>query len=379
MSRSARNASQSQEVLSQRQLNRATLARQLLLERSRVSAADTIELLVGMQAQVPRDPYTGLWSRLEGFRPEHLADLIANRRAVRASLMRATIHLSTARDCLLLRPLMQPVSERTFRSGSPFGKRLPDVDLDELTRVGRALVEEQPRTRAELRVLLGERWPDRDADAMAYAISYLVPMVQVTPRGLWETSGQARWTTIESWLNRPLVAEPRIDDLVLRYLGAFGPASPGDMQTWSGLARLREAFERLRPDLRVFRSESGKELFDLPDAPRPDPDTPAPTRFLPEYDNVLLSHADRSRMGSDEHRARLAADWVVGTGGVLVDGFVRATWRIERANGSVILQVRPVVKLTRKEAGAVREEGARLLDFVAGDAGNHDVRLAPVE
>lgn len=365
------------DVLTRRQLNRATLARQLLLERAERSVTDTLEALVGMQAQVPRDPYTGLWSRLEGFQPEHLAGPIADRGAVRAPLMRATIHLVTARDCLLLRPLMDPVSERTFRSGSPFGKRLPGVDLGQLTRVGRALVEEEPRTRAELRGLLGQRWPDRDADAMAYAISYLVPMVQIPPRGLWGTSGQARWTTIEAWLGRSLPTDPSLDEVVLRYLGAFGPASAKDMQSWSGLTRLRDVFERLRPRLRTFRSESGTELFDLPDALRPEPDVPAPVRFLPEYDNLLLSHADRSRMGSEEVRARAAAGWVVGTGGVLVDGFLAATWRLERTEAAT-LSVRPVTRLSRADRDAIRSECERLLAFVEPEASERRVRILRV-
>ncbi len=291
--------------------------------------------------------------------------------------MRATIHLATARDCLVLRPVLQPVLERAFRSGSPFGKRLAGVDVDELVRTGRALVEERPRTRAELRVLLGERWPDRDADAMAYAISYLVPLVQVTPRGLWETSGQATWTTIESWLGEPLATDPSLDDLILRYLGAFGPASVVDMQTWCGLTRLREDFERLRPRLRVFRSEAGKELFDLPEAPRPDPETPAPPRFLPEYDNLVLSHADRSRMGDEEDRKRLAADWVIGVGGVLVDGFLRGTWRIQRADGAATLVIRPVAALPKRDVAMVTAEGRRLLAFAAADAGERSVRVMP--
>jgi hypothetical protein len=357
------------EVLTDLRLNRATLARQLLLDRSSRSVADPIQHLVGMQAQVPRDPYTALWSRLEGFQPDSLAGLLERRETVRAQLQRATIHLATADDCLELRPLLGAVSERAFRSGSPFGRRLLGVDLEELVRIGRALVEEAPRTRAELRDLLGERWPDRDADAMAYAIAYLVPMVQVTPRGLWKISGQARWATIESWLGRALAEAPSIDDLVVRYLGAFGPASVMDMQTWSGLTRLRETFERLRPGLVTFRSERGKELFDLPDAPRPDAEMPAPVRFLPEYDNLLLSHADRSRMGPDEVRARAAADWTIGTGSVLVDGTAGATWRIEKTDRGRVLQIRPVVRLSRPDRREVQEEAERLLAFLATAGG----------
>ena len=291
-------------VLSNRALNRATLERQLLLRRSELPVLEAVEHLVGLQAQVPLNPYTALWSRLERFRPEELTDLLVDRRVVRMTVMRGTIHLVTAEDCLTLRPAMQPVLEAELMRHSEFAPHLRGVDLAPVIAFARELFAEEPRTGPQLRKALASRFPTQHAAALAYACRCLLPLVQVPPRGVWGKTAQVTTTTVEAWLGKPLPTTSSLEGIVLRYLGAFGPASVADVATWSRLTGLREVVERLRPQLVTFRSEAGRELFDLPDAPRPDPDTPAPPRFLPEYDNVLLSHADRSRFHRGKRRAR---------------------------------------------------------------------------
>jgi Winged helix DNA-binding domain len=358
-------------VLSQRALNRALLARQHLLHRRKASAAEEIEHLVGMQAQVPNSPYVGLWTRIDGFQPSELADLISKRRAVRLGLMRNTIHLVTARDCLALYPLFQGVLERTLKT-SHFGRNLVGVDMSAVVAQAGALMEEKPRTFSQLGTLMQRTWPDRDPTSLAYAIRHLVPIVQVPPRGIWGKSAQPTWTSAEFWLARPLTTKPSIDKLIVRYLAAFGPASVADVSAWSGLTGLRDALERLRPKLRTFRDERGRELFDVPDGPLPDPDTPAPPRFLPEYDNLLIGHNDRTRVIDHAYR------YVIFTGTLLVDGFVQATWTIKRGRDAATLTIEPLRRLTKADRLAVAEEGERLLNFVAGESATHDVRITAV-
>jgi hypothetical protein len=356
-------------VLSRRALNRALLERQMLLEPRRLPADEALEHLVGMQAQEPQAPYLGLWNRLHDFRPEELSSLIAERRAVRAGLMRSTIHLVTARDCALLWPLMRPVLARNF-AGSPFSKAIAGVDVDELLTRGRALMGDEPRTRAELSRLLAGRWPDVDPLSLAYAISFLTPIVQVPPRGLWRRRGQARWASTEAWLGRELDDEPSLADVVVRYLAAFGPASVRDIQAWCGLTRIRAVTEGLGDRLRTFMGEDGVELLDVLDAPLPDPEIPAPPRFLPPFDNAILSHADRSRIIAPAHRDMVYRDRLMRA--FLIDGFVAGTWRIDAGT----LVARPFVPLAERDRAALAEEAERVLAFAAPDAGPGDVVIA---
>ena len=367
------SGSGSSDTLSLRALNRATLERQMLLRRWQTPMPDAIERLVGLQAQTTHSWYHGLWTRLEGFQPERLAEMLINRQVARIALMRSTIHLVTARDCLWLRPLTQPVIERSAKGS--FGRHWIGLDIGAVVAAGRALVEEKPCAFSELGKLLAERWPDRNPAALAQIIRAWVPLVQVPPRGVWGKSGTAAHTTVETWLGRQLARNPSLEDMILRYLAAFGPASIKDMQTWSGLTRLTEVTERLRPRLVAFRDENGRELFDLPDAPRPDPDTPAPPRFLYDYDNLLLSHSDRSRFITDDyHKQGFTMDGPMPCI-ALVDGFTNGTWKITRSRDTATLTIKPFKRLSRKETAALTEEGARLLDFAVADASAYDIQF----
>ncbi|MDI3405363.1 winged helix DNA-binding domain-containing protein [Streptomyces cavernicola] len=363
-------------TLDPRALNRATLARQFLLERAARPAESAVAHLLGLQAQNVKPPYYALAARLKDFDPEELSTLMADRAVVRTVTMRSTLHTHTASDALTLRHLAQPARDRELHM---FRKGLEGVDLGELSVQARELVEEEPRTLKQLREALGATWPDADPQALGIAARNTLALVQVTPRGLWRQSGQVALTTVEHWLGRPTGPAPAPDEVVLRYLRAFGPASVKDMQTWAGVTRLRPVFERLRPELVAFRDEHGVELFDLPDAPRPGPDVPAPVRLLPEYDNLLLSHADRSRVMPTAYRGRT---WVGNRSFsvFLADGFLAGAWRLdEPADGPAVITVEPFDALTKPQRREVEAEAERLLAGPMGTgAAGYEVRYGKV-
>jgi hypothetical protein len=365
----------SAEVLSSRALNRALLERQHLLRRADMPVKDMVEHLVGLQAQEIMPPYYGLWSRLDGFDPNELGRLLQERKVVRLWLMRGTIHLATVEDALAFKPLTQVVAERQHRGGH-YGRRMAGVDIEALVETARELLAEEPLGGRELGRRLVARGFGDDAEAIGNAARTHLPLVQVTPRGVWGQRGQAKLATIDSWTGRELEREPSIDDFVLRYLRAFGPASVADIQNWSGLTRLREVVERLRERLVVFQDESGRELFDLPDALRPDPDVPAPVRLLGEYDNVLLGHADRTRIvpaGFPWAAMRAPRRFV---SNLLVDGVLRATWWLEReGNAAAIVGIRPFGRLSNQDRDDVEFEAQRMVDFAAAEATTRDVRF----
>lgn len=339
--------------ISNRQLNRATLARQHLLERHPGGIVEELEHLVGLQAQNPLDPYYALHARLERFEPDELGRMVSDKEVVRGQFMRGTIHLFSVDDFYRVHPVTANVLRRVFGS-TQFAKDCAGVDMEGLLANGRALLEEEPMTRAAIAAALADRYPDRVAASLAQAVTYLSPIVQVPPRGVWGQTGPAAWGYAPSYLGRSYGTGQSVSDLVVRYLRVFGPAAVKDMRVWSGLTGLREVFESLRPDLVTFRYETGGELFDLPDAPRPDPEIPPPPRLLPEYDNVLLGHADRSRFfvtGGPK-----PPGWV---GNVLVDGVYAGHWRQGEQRIEVHLDVDAMGQ--RDEVG---EEASRMAAMI---------------
>jgi hypothetical protein len=339
--------------ISRKALNRATLDRQFLLRRTDLPLQQALEHLVGLQAQTTTSWYHGMWTRVTGFDPYALSELLSNRSVVRMALMRSTIHLVTADDALFLRPLTQIVGVRAYK--------VPDLDFGEVVSVGRGLIEDQPMIFSELGKHLAKRWPAHDPGKLAHIVRAHLPLVQIPPRGLWGGSGIAAHTTVESWLGRSVHAEPSVDQLVIRYLAAFGPASVKDAQTWSGLTKLGEVFTRLRPQLVTFEDENGRELFDLPDAPRPAEDTPAPPRFLYDYDNLLLSHNDRTRVATPEWLAQERPINGVLPRIFLVNGFTAGMWSVTGGT----LTISPYRALSKKDTAALVREGGKLLEFAA--------------
>ncbi|MGW7682768.1 winged helix DNA-binding domain-containing protein [Kribbella sp. NPDC054772] len=359
--------------LSLQALNRATLHRQWLLERHDATALEAIEHLVGMQAQSPQAPYVGLWTRLTNFDPADLVTLLENREAVRGSMMRATIHLVSSRDFLAFRPLIQPRLEREVYQNITYGRhRLEGLDMDAVLAAGIARMTESPATAVQLRDHLAKLYPDREPAALAHAVRCLLPTIQVPPRGIWNKGGNPTMSTAELWLDSPVDATPSVDTMVLRYLAAYGPASVADAQTWSGLTRLNEIFDRL--DLRTYTDlDSGRTLYDLPDLALPAEDTEAPTRFLPEYDNLLLSHADRTRWLDTATRQRLTLQEVLTKGSVLHDGHPKALWKLTKTKTQATLEIAPFTTLTPEAWTTIESEAQNVLAFTNPNA-THEIK-----
>ncbi|GAA0604620.1 winged helix DNA-binding domain-containing protein [Kribbella sandramycini] len=351
--------------------NRATLQRQWLLERRDATAYEAIEHLVGMQAQQPLAPYVGLWTRLKDFHQDELVDLLESRQAIRGSMMRATIHLMSGRDFLAFRPLIQPRLDREVFQNMTFGRhRLEGLDMPAVLQAGIDRITESPATAVQLREHLGPLWPDRDPAALAHAVRCLLPTIQTPPRGIWGKGGNPAMSLPELWLHAPLDPNPDPDSLVLRYLAAYGPASVMDAQTWSGLTHLSEIFDRL--DLRTYTdAETNRTLYDLPHLTLPAEDTDPPIRFLPEYDNLLISHADRSRFTPTPKRLQS----LFSSGTILHNGQVAATYRLTKnTKTQTHLQITPLTPLPKKTHSPLTTEAQTLLTFTNPTA-THEIEI----
>ncbi len=365
------------QVLPRRALNRSLLERNLLLERSDLPVTEAVEHVIGLQAQEPQEPYLGLSARLAGFDPTVASALLESRALVRILMMRRTVHLLSAPDALGLRTLHDPMLRRRMRG--TLGPYLPGVDEHELAEACRPLLTEQPLGLTEAARRVADRWPGVEPRILGDACSTLLPLVQVPPRGLWRVSGPARCTTIDAWLGAepPAIGAPGAipaEEVVLRYLRAFGPAATADIRAWSGLTGLPQVLKALAPDLRTYRDERGRLLWDHPEGTIPDAHRPAPPRFLPAFDNALLGYDDRTRVVADEHRGISVA----GARALLVDGGVAATWTDERDGDAAVLRVRRLAPFgsTRAER-AVVAEGERVAAFLHPDAVSHEVVLPP--
>ncbi|MCJ0904696.1 winged helix DNA-binding domain-containing protein [Rhodococcus sp. ARC_M6] len=360
--------------MNDRALARATLARQYLMERADVSTLEAVSHLAGLQAQAPVPPYLALWARLKNFAAEDLSTLIENRHVVRLVAMRGTVFALSVADAATFRGTVQSIMERDLHTNTAHRAALTGMDFEALAQAGRELVSEGPLTQMQMRPLLAECFPDRAPEGLAHAVRGLLPMVQVPPRGLWGRSGAPALTTLEDWLGTEVDLTPRPDALVLRYLAAFGPASVKDAQAWSGLTRLGEVFERLRSSLITFKNENGTELFDLPDAPRPDSGTP-PVRILAPFDNILLSHADRSRILDKQYRSQVFTVNGIIKPAVLVRGQVAGFATVSTTGESARLAVTLFAQQPKTVIAAIEREGRSLLKFLHPAISARDVSL----
>jgi len=346
-------------ALSLRALNRALLQRQFLLTRTTDSPLAVVGRLVAMQAQEPNWPFVGLWSRIRDFDHAGLGTLLESRQVVRSGLLRSTQHLAAAGDFRRFRPLLQPVLDRTA-GAAHFTRANAGLDTGELVATGRQLLGDEAVPRKELARRLAERHSGRDGRILAGEVEMRLAVIHdpaTAGWGAWGTRSSVSVTAVE-------VGEPAsAQELVRRYLAAFGPAGVKDVQAWSGLTRLGEVVDSMRAELRHHRDPHGRDLVDLADAPLPDPGTPAPARLLPAFDNALLGHADRTRIIADEDRKRVMPGRALVRPTFLVDGWVHGSW--ELSGGRLLLT--PFRPLADADRGDLEAEARRLLPFVGAE------------
>ena len=361
-------------VLSLRELNRTTLSRQMLLARQVLTVPAPIERLVGMQAQLSSAPYVGLWTRLTDFTRDDLALAIADHRVVKATMMRATLHLVSAADYPWLRATLAPALHAASESITE--RRGVELDIESLLRSARNYLTESPRTFAEISAYFSDLYPDIDVGSMRYTIRTHLPLVQVPTDTVWSYPGTPQFALADVWLGQSVDGEADFRELVRRYLAAFGPARVTDLQTWSGLGKLKEAVAAIKKDFVTYRDEQNVELLDLPEIIIPDADTPAPIRFLPEFDNLLLSHTNRTRIVADQYRSKVYLPALRVAATILIDGFVRGAWKVEKKKGAAALLIEPFEPLTADQRAEVIAEGEKLVRFVEPDAKSYEVRFA---
>jgi len=357
----------SRPVLTRAELNRAALSRQLLLDRGSGRVVDVVHSIGGLNAQTAKDPYLALHCRLGGFTREELTSELESGQVVRSCLHRATQHLVTAADFAWLHPTIAPVLARAWRG--VWRKRVDGVDIDALLRDARDVLADRVMTRPVLGRELAASRPGADATALGWTVQYLLPTIHPAPAGVWGASGAVAVRLADHLAG----TTPEPTFLVRQYLAAFGPATTSDMRVWCGVPGLRETVATMRDELVEFRDESGRTLYDLPGAPRPAADTPAPVRLLAGFDNLLLAYNDRTRVMTDEIRARVCVGDLIDQV-LLVDGYVAGTWRLHAQDG--LLTIQPFIPLADDDAEAARAEGARLLAFATEPPGG-DVRIEP--
>lgn len=360
-------------VLTVRELNRTTLSRQLLLERTASSIPETVGRLVGLQAQLASAPYVGLWTRIHNFGRDALARLIEDHTIIKATLMRATLHLFTAEDYLLLHGAVQPALDAAQTSIAK--RRDGDVDVAKVLAMAKAYIGETPHTFAEISAYFTEQMPQFDIGAIRYTIRTQLPLVQVPVSSGWSYPGNPQFTLAEGWLGKPIPTENHFRTLVLRYLAAFGPATVTDLQKWSGIPKLKAAVEKLKHELVTYRDETKRELFDLPELPIIDADTPASIRFLPEFDNILLAYDKRTRIIANEYKSKVYLPGLRVAATLLIDGFVGGVWRMSTKKKITTLEIEPFHKLSKTNYDVLIEEAEKLVRFVEPEAQTHAVQI----
>jgi hypothetical protein len=347
-----------------REINRATLARQGLLERSSVSVVGMIEQLAGLQAQEPKPPFIGLWSRIDGFEAGDLREALHSGDVVRATLMRATLHLWSARDYKELRSALQPALDGAM--ASILKARGEGIVVDDVLAAARGLLARGKQlTFDEIRAKLSEQFRDLDHRALGYVTRTGLPLAMVPTDDAWGFPRDSRFKLVTQVDKRAATEE-----LVRRYLAAFGPATPADAQVWSGLKGLKGTFASLELE------EVDPGVFDLPDAPRPGADVPAPVRFLPAFDNLLLAHKDRTRIIDDEHRPKVVTKNLRIHPTFLVDGFAAGMWSIKATKKKATLTLQPFGKLPKQARKQLEAEGDALLRFAEPQVTDYAVGFA---